>query len=212
MALFISLEGGEGSGKTAVTSTLAARLQRAGADVVHTFEPGGTEFGAAVRQWLFQTDQPLSAWSETFLFLADRTQHVAEVIRPALARGAVVLCDRYADSTLAYQGYGRGLDLRLLRDLNQHATGGLMPNLTLFLDVPVQEGLRRARSEGPDRIGGEVLAFHMRVSEGYKRLTLAEPDRIRTLDAAVSLSEVIAAAWAAIAPRLQRAGFALTSD
>ena len=212
MALFISFEGGEGSGKTAVTRALVERLQRAGADVVHTFEPGGTDFGAAVRQLLFQTDQALSLWSETFLFLADRSQHVAEVIRPALARGAVVLCDRYTDSMLAYQGYGRGLDLQRLRDLNQHASGGLTPNLTLFLDVPVQEGLRRARREGPDRIGEEASAFHMRVSEGYKRLALTEPDRIKTLDAATSLSEVMDAAWAAIAPRLQRAGFTVPSD
>ena len=207
MALFISLEGGDGAGKTALATELSERLQPWGAELVATFEPGATPLGATLRERLFRADAPLTPWTETFLFLADRAQHVAAVIRPALARGALVICDRYTDSTLAYQGYGRGLDLDLIRTLNHHATDGLHPHLTLFLDLPVSAGLARSRPQRVDRIGREPVDFHRRVLEGYHRIALAEPERVQTLDAARPLPEVAAAAWALLEPRLQGSGF-----
>ncbi len=213
MALFISIEGGEGSGKSSVGERLAARMQGHGIDLVHTFEPGATRLGAELRRQLFQTREgglePVSPWAETFLFLADRAHHVETVIRPALARGAVVLSDRFSDSTIAYQAYGRRLDLEKVRAMNQEATAGLTPNLTLFLDLPVQEGLRRAHPEEQDRIGLETLDFHSRVLEGYKRLALAEPDRIKAIDAAQPLELVVAEAWSHVEPRLIRQGYRL---
>lgn len=207
MALFISAEGGEGAGKTELVRALAEQAERCGAEVVRTFEPGATPLGAALREQLLQNDEPIAPWTETFLFLADRAHHVDQVIRPALARGAVVICDRYLDSTFAYQGYGRELDLDLLRAMNRQAGGGLLPNLTLFLDVPAGVALARARPERRDRIGLETVDFHSRVLEGYKRIALAEPERVKTLDAMSPLPEVVAAAWAHIAPRLQRLGY-----
>ena len=209
MALFISIEGGEGVGKTSLGAALADRVTALGAEAVRTFEPGGTPLGAKLRQRLFEIDEPLAPWTETFLFLADRAHHVTQVIRPALARGAVVICDRYADSTLAYQSYGRELDLDLIRAMNRQATGGLMPHLTFFLDLPSQAGIERAHPEPRDRIGMEPHAFHARVLEGFKRIALEEPERIRILDAAALFEEVLETAWASLAPRLERIGYAI---
>ena len=213
MALFISIEGGEGSGKSTVGEHLAQRMRDNQIDFVHTFEPGGTELGAELRRLLFQTREagrePVSPWSETFLFLADRTHHVETIIRPALARGAVVLCDRYIDSTIAYQAYGRRLDLEKIRRLNQDATDGLLPNLTLFLDVGVEDGLRRAHSEAQDRIGLETIDFHSRVLEGYKRQAMVEPQRIKTIDAAQPIETVVNEAWSLVEPRLISQGHSL---
>ena len=211
MALFISLEGGEGAGKTSVATTLADRARERGAEVVLTREPGGTPLGVTIRESLFRTegrsDEPMSAWTEALLFLADRAEHVARVIRPSLARGAVVICDRFTDSTIAYQAYGRGLDLDLLRQLNRAATGATTPNLTLLLDVPVAIGLARTRLETFDRIGHETADFHARVYEGFARLAIQEPDRIKSIDAAQPLDAVIADAWELVAARLSRIGF-----
>lgn len=207
MALFITLEGGEGAGKTTVATALAARARERGAEVVLTREPGGTALGAAIRDSLFRGDEPMEGWTEAFLFLADRAEHVARVIRPSLARGAVVICDRFTDSTIAYQAYGRGLDLDLLQQLSRVATGGATPNLTLLLDVPVSIGLARTRLETFDRIGQETTDFHNRVYEGFGRLAIAEPDRIKSIDAAQPLDAVIAEAWELVAARLARIGF-----
>jgi dTMP kinase len=207
MALFVSLEGGEGSGKTTVADALAERAQRRGAEVVRTFEPGATTLGARIRQSLFHADAVLTPWTEAFLFLADRANHVDGLIRPALARGAVVICDRFTDSTTAYQAYGRGLNLELLKRLNFEATGGTTPNLTLFLDVPVALGLERARPEAFDRIGRETVDFHARVAEGFKRLAMSELERIKTVDASQPLVDVIDDAWSLLEPRLARIGY-----
>lgn len=215
MALFITIEGGEGAGKSSVAAELAARMQASHVDLVTTLEPGATALGRELRDLLFREEpfmeQRVSAWTETFLFLADRTHHVETVIRPALARGAVVLCDRFADSTIAYQAHGRQLDLERVRELNLLATGGLQPNLTLFLDVPALDGLRRAHPDEQDRIGMERVGFHERVLEGYRRLALAEPDRIRTIDAGQPLAHVIEEAWALISPRLIRLGYQISA-
>lgn len=207
MALFITLEGGEGAGKTVVAEALADRARDRGAEVVLTREPGGTPLGHAIRDALFRADERLSTWTEAFLFLADRADHVERIIRPALARGAVVICDRFTDSTIAYQGYGRGLDVDLLHQLNHEAIGGTMPNLTLLLDVPVAHGLQRSQPETFDRIGRETADFHTRVYEGFGRLALAEPDRIKTIDAAQPLDQVIEDAWTLVEARLARIGF-----
>ena len=211
MALFITLEGGEGAGKTTVATALADRARARGAEVVLTHEPGGTPLGMAIRESIFRTDErsdePMGAWAEAFLFLADRAEHVARVIRPSLARGAVVICDRFTDSTIAYQAYGRGLDLDLLQQLNRAATGSTTPNLTLLLDVPVSIGLARTRLETFDRIGHETADFHTRVYEGFGRLAIREPDRIKSIDAAQPIDTVIADAWELVAARLSRIGF-----
>lgn len=206
MALFITLEGGEGAGKSSLATEIAERARARGADVVLTREPGGTPLGELIRDAIFRNDSG-SAWTELFLFLADRADHVERVIRPALARGGVIICDRFTDSTIAYQGYGRGLDTELLKRLNHEATRGISPNLTLLLDVPVNVGLQRSHAETFDRIGRETLAFHSRVYEGFGRLALAEPDRIKPIDAAQPLDAVIEDAWALVDARLARLGF-----
>lgn len=211
MALFVTLEGGEGAGKSSVAKELASRMRAAEIDVVATHEPGGTELGAELRQELFRVREdgrePITPWTETLLMMADRAHHVETIIRPALARGAVVLSDRFADSSIAYQAYGRQLDLQRVRDLNQIATGGLTPNLTLLLDIPVREGMARARAEADDRIGLETVDFHSRVLEGYKHLAMSEPERIATIDTAQPLAGVIAEAWGVLAPRLTSQGY-----
>jgi dTMP kinase len=207
MALFVTLEGGEGAGKTSVAAALADRSRARGAEVVQTHEPGATPLGAALRASIFRADERISGWTEAFLFLADRADHVQRVVRPALARGAVVICDRFSDSTIAYQGYGRGLDLDLLQQLNREAAGGTVPNLTLLLNIPLAQGLARSQPETFDRIGREATSFHARMHEGFGRLAMAEPDRIKSIDAGQPLDAVIEDAWAFLEPRLARIGF-----
>ena len=143
---FITIEGGEGAGKTTLAQALAERLRAQGRSVRLTREPGGSALGQALRTLVLDPQLQLTDWSETCLFLADRGANVEGVIRPALAAGEIVFCDRYLDSTLAYQGYGRGLDLGLLRRLNEAVTGGLLPELTLLLDLPPELGLARTRA------------------------------------------------------------------
>jgi dTMP kinase len=181
--LFIALEGGEGAGKTTQARLLAIRLREQGYDVVTTREPGATKIGMRLRAVLLDTAHAgLSARAETLLYAADRAEHVAAVITPALDRGAVVVTDRYVDSSLAYQGAGRKQAATDVAELNQWATGGLVPDLTVLLDMPPAEGLgRRARSA--DRLEAEPLEFHERVRTGFLGLARAEPDRYLVLDA-----------------------------
>lgn len=192
--MFISFEGPDGSGKTSQIPRLAASLREAGLDVLTTREPGGTQVGDQIRQVLFDLgNKGMHPRSEILLFQASRAQIVEEVIKPALAAGKLVLCDRYADSTLAYQGYGHGTDLALLEEIVKFATGGLKPALTLFLDISVEEGLRR-RNEGGDwnRLDDYDLDFHQRVRAGYHKLIAAEPQRWVSVDAARSQDEIAA--------------------
>ena len=197
--MFITLEGGEGVGKTTQQALLAERLQREGYACVSTREPGGTALGEALRELLLHGD-PLTPLAELFLYAADRAEHVQKCILPALAAGQVVVCDRFTDSTLAYQGYGRGLDLEKIRQLNGLATGGLQPHLTLWLDLPPEVGL--ARVGLADRLEQEHLEFHRRVYQGFQALAAAEPQRIVRIDAQGSPAEVAARLWSVVEPRL----------
>jgi dTMP kinase len=194
----VTLEGGEGCGKTSQAEALGALMRKEGYAVTLTREPAGTELGRTVMS-TFQRRVPVTPEAELLLIEAARAQHVAEVIRPALEGGAVVLCDRYTDSTLAYQGYGRGLSLDHIRAVNQIATGGLAPHFTILLDVPPETGLARKDDESTsgenDSIGGEALEFHQRVRQGFLELAKREPERIVVLDASLPQDEVTNAAW-----------------
>jgi dTMP kinase len=199
--LFITVEGIDGSGKTTVANAVAERLRREGFAVVVTAEPGGTPLGERLRQLLLH-EKPLSAWAEAFLFLAARAEHVAQVIRPALREGTIVLCDRFADSTIAYQGFGRGLPVDELRRLNEVATGGLHPHLTILLDVNPEIGLQRVQR--PTVFEGRDLAFHHRVRQGFLWLAAQEPHRIKIVDASQPLEAVIEQANALVREAMQR--------
>jgi dTMP kinase len=177
-APFITFEGIEGAGKTTLAHHLADWLQAQGMSVRLTREPGGSTLGAHLRPILL--NEPLDAWTELFLFLADRRQHTLQLILPALEQGTWVLCDRYADSTLVYQGYGRGLDIALIRRLNALATNDLTPDLTVLIDLPVEDAL--ARANAPNRFEAEKRAFHTRIREGYLEVARAEPHRYFVLD------------------------------
>jgi dTMP kinase len=202
VSLFITFEGPEGSGKTTQVSRLYARLQAQGFQVLLTREPGGTSIGDQIRQVLLSpANVELVATAEILLYSASRAQLVEQVIRPALARGSVVISDRYADSTLAYQGYGRSLDLDAVRAITAFATGGLVPDLTIYLDLDVRVGLRRklaAASQTGDewnRLEVQDLAFHERVRAGYLALAAAEPQRWMLVDATRPVEEIEAAIW-----------------
>lgn len=190
---FITVEGGDGAGKTTLAKSLAECLGRAGRAVRLTFEPGGTRLGRQLRSLVLDPDLDMGDWDETWLFLAARASHVEDVLKPALRAGELVFSDRYSDSTLAYQGYGRGLDLDRLRRLNAEATQGLKPDLTLLLDVEAEVGLARtrARSSAGDRIGDADLAFHRRVNSGFRALAAEQSERIVVIDAGRSASEVL---------------------
>jgi len=178
--MFITFEGPEGSGKSTQIRLLAEFMRARGLSVEVVREPGGTPIGDQVRHVLHDTaNTAMSPEAEVLLYSASRAQLVSQRIRPSLAAGRVVLCDRYADSTMAYQGYGRGLDLGMLAALTEIATGGLKPDLTLLLDLDVSAGLsrRRVRGEEMNRLDLEAVAFHERVREGYRLLANADPER-----------------------------------
>lgn len=197
---FISFEGVDGSGKTTQAARLAGRLRARGFEVVVAVEPGGTAVGEKIRAILLdRRNSGLTAETELLLYFASRAQNVAEVIRPALARGAVVLSDRYTDSTIAYQGYGRGLGEQVVRQLHRVACGDLWPDLTLLLDVEPEVGLERARERGAlDRMDAQAREFQRRVRQGYLELAAREPGRIRIIDARGDLEAVGAAVEAAV--------------
>lgn len=193
---FVVFEGGEGSGKSTASAAVTARLLEAGREVVHTREPGGTPTGELVRGLLHQE---LAPWAELFAFLVARAQLVHEVIRPALDRGATVICDRFAPSTFAYQVHARGLDEHLVREANAAATGGLEPDIVVYLDIDPEVGLRRKLGESEAiRTGLEGLEFHRRVREGYLAQARAEPSRWRVIDASLPRQEVAELSWRAV--------------
>jgi dTMP kinase len=181
--LFITFEGPEGSGKSTHIVQLGKYLNDRGYPVFITREPGGTALSGHFRQILLETGEGLTALAELFLYEADRAQHVAEVIKPALNQRRLVLCDRYTDSTLAYQGFGRGLDLKQVAQLNAAAAGDCLPDLTILLDVPVTQGLRQARlaKNRHDRLEKAGVAFHERVRKGFLTIAKKEPRRFRVI-------------------------------
>lgn len=190
--LFITLEGPEGAGKSTNRDYLAERLRAAGIDVVLTREPGGTPLAERIRELLLApSDEVMCADTELLLVFAARAQHLAQVIRPALARGAVVLCDRFTDATYAYQGGGRGLSVERITELERFVQGGLHPHLTLVFDLPVEVGLARASARGRlDRFEQEGRVFFDAVRSTYLKRAEANPTRYRLVDAAQPLAEV----------------------
>ncbi|MFN8499323.1 MAG: dTMP kinase [Anaerolineae bacterium] len=207
--MFITFEGAEGSGKSTQARQLAEWLQSQGASVLFTREPGGTPIADQIRHIILTPDNTaMVPQAEALLYSASRAQHVAERIRPALAAGQIVVCDRFADSTLAYQGYGLGLDLTMLRVVTQFATGGLSPDLTIYLDCPVEIGLARKRAAA--RIGGEwnrldrkPIEYHERVRAGYLELARIESRRWLIIDATGPVESVQDAVRAAATPHLE---------
>ena len=184
--MFITFEGPDGSGKTTQLNSLVPVLEQQGLDVIRTREPGGTEIGDQIRSVIMDMkNKSMHPRAEILLFCASRAQLVEELIRPSLAAGKIILCDRYADSTMAYQGYGHGLDRKVLGDLLNFATGGLKPDLTLLFDIPSEAGLRRRLSnhEEWNRMDDYALQFHERVRSGYLELAEKEPERWVIVDA-----------------------------
>lgn len=197
---FITCEGGDGAGKSTQIARLQAFLEAGGREVVTTFEPGEGELGQELRR-LIQHSGDIHARTEALLYAADRAEHVQRVIAPALARGAVVVCDRYLDSSVAYQGAARQLGTDEIKDLSLWATGGLLPDLTLLFDLDPRVGAARQTGE-PDRLEREPAAFHQRVRENYLEAARAEPKRFAIIDANRSIDEVAAQIRAAVRERL----------
>ena len=180
--LFITFEGADGSGKTTQLNNVKSFLEQKGFDVVVTREPGALEIGQKIRNILLHHDGVVADRCEMFLFLADRAQHVETFIKPAIAEGKIVLCDRHTDSTIAYQGYGRGQDIQLLKDLNKMAVNGLVPDLTLVFDVSTEVAQERVGCE-KDRMESAGIEFHKKVRNGYLELQKQECDRIKLINA-----------------------------
>jgi dTMP kinase len=201
---FVTFEGGEGSGKSTQIARLASRLRAHGVDPLVTREPGGTPLAEGIRALLLDPDRRPVPLAEAFLMQASRAQLVETLLRPALAAGRPVLCDRYADSTLAYQGAGRGLDSEMLAAWNRAATGNLVPDLTLLFDVPPEAGLeRRKRAAGAtNRLDREPAEFHARVRARFLELAAADPGRWTVIDALQSADELESRVWEIVAPRL----------
>jgi len=205
--MFITFEGPDGSGKTTQARMLVEYLQARGLPVIYTREPGGTEISEQIREVILSTrNLAMQNETEVLLFSAARAQIVAELIRPALAAGKIVVCDRYADSTLAYQGYGLGLDLEALRAITKFATRGLVPDLTFYIDVPVQVGLERRHQGETNRLDQKDVEYHARVRHGYLELAKAEPARFVVIDGRESIEEVQDKIRARMSEELKRRG------
>jgi dTMP kinase len=196
LSLFITFEGSEGCGKSTQAKALWKKLVRLGIPVEVTHEPGGTALGNQLRRTLKRGQQDkISPLAELFLFAACRIQLVTEVIRPSLQQGKVVICDRFADSTTVYQGYGRGLDLDTVKKINDLATQGIKPNLTILLDIPIQKGLGRKQYTTNDRFESEDIAFHDKVRDGYFKLVTGEPERWLVIDATLARATIGKIIW-----------------
>jgi len=188
--VFITLEGPEGAGKTTQLKVLSKWLEEQNVEHVITRDPGGTALGKPIRRILLNSETPIHPVTELLLYEADRAQNVFEVIRPNLMEGKLVFCDRYVDSTLAYQGYGRDLDIELIQMMNGVATHGLRPEVTILFDIESSAGLARLHPSGHDRLEREALEFHHKVRTGYLELAKKEPERWRIIDAAGPMSVV----------------------
>lgn len=195
--VLVTFEGGEGCGKTTLIEALAETLSREGWPVCKTFEPGATPLGSEIRRLLLSKEHNPSSLAELFLFLADRAEHVSKVVLPALSRGEIVLSDRFFDSTLAYQGTGRGLTLPEVRSLCLFSTQGVVPDLTFYLDLDPRIGLARAKQVGsPDRLEAEKISFHEKIRGSFLEMAKEEPSRFRVLRADLPKEEVLAQALA----------------
>jgi len=207
MALFITFEGGEGCGKSVQAKALFRRLSQLAIPALLTHEPGGTPFGdkiARLLKWALNTN--ISPLTELLLFNASRAQLVTNVIQPSLKSGEIVICDRYTDSTTAYQSYGRGLDLEMVTAINNIATQGLKPALTVLLDIPAEQGLARKRARKQDRFEQEDIAFHQKVREGYLKLAEEEPQRWLVVDASQPKEKVAQVIWEKVSQLLGKQG------
>ncbi len=208
MKLFITFEGGEGGGKTVQSRLLKRKLSRLGLPVLLTREPGGTAFGVKVSRLVKWSPRgSISPVAELLLFNASRAQLVSQIICPALEEGRAVICDRFADSTLAYQGYGRGLDMDMVKTVVNAATGGLKPDLTVLLDIAVEAGFTRTTARKRDRFEQEDLEFHRKVREGYLKLAAQEPGRWLVVDASQSKTKVTSIIWERVIRLLGDKGF-----
>jgi len=205
MALFITFEGGEGCGKSVQSRALYRRLSQLAIPVILTHEPGGTPLGKKLGRWLkWAQNVDMSPLTELMLFNASRAQLIDEVIHPNLEKGKIVISDRYADSTTAYQSYGRGLDLQMVKAVNNAATQGLKPDLIILLDIPAEKGLARKRAKKPDRFEQEELAFHQRVREGYLKMAGDDPQRWLVVDANQSKREIEQIIWQRVSQLLAK--------
>ena len=196
MGFFITFEGGEGSGKTFQAKALHRKLMKTGTPVTLTREPGGTEAGEKIAHLLKKLKEiEMTPLTELFLFNASRAQHVDQVIKPGLESGKIVICDRYTDSTVTYQGFGRGLDLEMVKTVNDFASGGLKPDLTILMDMPPEEGLKRIRSRKKDRFEEEDIEFHSKIREGFLRLVADDPEHWLVVDATLSKERIKKIIW-----------------
>jgi len=202
LSLFITFEGGEGCGKSTQAKALHRHLLSLGIPAVLTHEPGGTPLGNSLRRCL-KGDRDIEPQTELLLFNASRAHLVFQVIRPALENGSIVICDRFAESTIAYQGYGRGLDFNLIENVNNIAIQGLRPDLIVLLDIPVEQGLARKRPS--DRFEKEDLAFHQRVRRGYLEMAKKEPERWFVVDASLPRKEIQRLIWERVEQLLPQA-------
>ncbi|CAM3957633.1 dTMP kinase [Cohnella lubricantis] len=204
--MFITIEGGEGSGKTTLIASLTEKLKQAGREAMITREPGGIPIAEAIRSVLLSRENTaMDARTEALLYAAARRQHLAEKVIPALERGTTVICDRFVDSSLAYQGYARGLGIEEVAEINRFATDGWEPDLTLYLDMDPEAGLARISANGSrevNRLDVESLAFHRRVREGYQLVAARSPERIVTIDAMHPADAVAKEAWEIVAAKL----------
>ena len=204
--IFISFEGIEGTGKTTQARLLSERLIREGYEVILTQEPGGTVIGNKIREILLHVDhREMSYMTELLLYNAARAQHLSEKILPAINEGKVVITDRFTDSTVAYQGYGRGIDISLIMSIDSVATGGIKPHLTILFDLDVEVGLKRNRGINKvDRLELEDIEFHKRVREGYLHISEKEPERVRIVDATMPVEEISEKVWEIVRWRLEK--------
>jgi len=206
--MFITFEGPDGCGKSTQVTLLVEHLQRAGYKIRATREPGGTSIGEQIREVVHDPrNKEMDPVAEVLLYSASRAQHVAQVIQPALAEGAIVVCDRFSDSTIAYQGYGHGLDLEMLRSITRFATRGLVPSLTFYLDIAPETGLRRRQQDTSaewNRLDAQALSFHQRVHQGYLKMVEAEPERWFVLDGEMAPQAVHEAIWRHLLPQLEQ--------
>jgi dTMP kinase len=205
MSLFITFEGGEGCGKSTQTRILYRRLTKLAVPVLLTHEPGVTDLGKKITGLLkWSKNIAISPISELLLFNASRSQLIVELLKPELEKGKTVICDRYTDSTIAYQSYGRGLELEIVKSINKISTQGLVPDLTILLDIPVEKGLERKKDKRPDRFETENISFHQRVREGYLKLAKSEPKRWLVIEGLQSKEEIAGIIWQTISKLLPK--------